>query len=77
MKKLLLILSSILLFTSCENKSYSEKETKTFLCPRTGVSQELKEINIDGCQYLYGDWGNATVLTHKGNCNNKCHYEKK
>jgi hypothetical protein len=73
MKKLLLILSSILLFTSCEN---DYKETKKFSFPRNGISQELKEINIDGCQYLYGDWGNATVLTHKGNCNSKNHSKK-
>jgi hypothetical protein len=30
----------------------------------------IKIVNIDGCEYLYGDWGNATVLTHKGNCIN-------
>jgi hypothetical protein len=72
MKKLLLILSSILLFTSCENK----KETKTFSFIRKGgVPTDLEEINIDGCQYLYGSWGNSTVLTHKGNCNNKYHYK--
>jgi hypothetical protein len=71
--KIALILSSIFLFSSCEN---DYKETKKFSFSRNGISQELKEINIDGCQYLYGDWGNSTVLTHKGNCNNKCHYEK-
>lgn len=35
----------------------------------------LELITIDGCQYLYGAWGNATVLTHKGNCNNPIHSE--
>ena len=30
----------------------------------------LKIVTIDGCEYLYGDWSNATVLTHKGNCTN-------
>ena len=30
----------------------------------------IKIVNIDGCEYLYGDWGNATILTHKGNCTN-------
>jgi len=33
----------------------------------------LQEIKIEGCQYLFGDWGHATVLTHKGNCNNPIH----
>jgi len=75
MKKLLLILSSIFLFTSCEDKSNFTKKLKTYPCPRYGkVTINLEEINIDSCQYLYGDWGNATVLTHKGNCNNKLHY---
>ena len=29
---------------------------------------DLKLVNIDSCEYLYGEWGSATVLTHKGNC---------
>ena len=29
---------------------------------------EIKIVEIDSCEYLWGDWGNATVLTHKGNC---------
>jgi hypothetical protein len=33
----------------------------------------LDEVTIEGCQYLLGNWGNATVLTHKGNCNNPIH----
>jgi len=33
----------------------------------------LKIVVIDNCEYLYGAWGNATVLTHKGNCKNKIH----
>lgn len=28
----------------------------------------LKIVEIDSCEYFYGDWGSATVLTHKGNC---------
>jgi hypothetical protein len=28
---------------------------------------------VDSCEYLYGPWGNATVLTHKGNCKNPIH----
>lgn len=33
----------------------------------------LTIVTVDGCEYLFGDWGNATVLTHKGNCNNPIH----
>ena len=28
----------------------------------------MEILTIDSCEYLYGGWGNATVLTHKGNC---------
>lgn len=34
----------------------------------------LTVVMIDSCEYLYGPWGNASVLTHKGNCKNKEHY---
>lgn len=33
----------------------------------------LQIIELNGCQYFYGPWGNATVLTHKGDCNNPIH----
>ena len=33
----------------------------------------LEIIVIDSCEYLYGPWGYATVLTHKGNCKNPIH----
>ena len=25
-------------------------------------------VEVDSCEYLLGDWGKQTVLTHKGNC---------
>jgi hypothetical protein len=37
---------------------------------RVNGYSSLKLVTVDGCEYLYGDWGNATVLTHKGNCIN-------
>ena len=33
----------------------------------------LQILKIDSCEYLYGPWGNATVLTHKGDCSNPIH----
>jgi hypothetical protein len=33
----------------------------------------LQILVIDSCEYLYGAWGHATVLTHKGNCSNPIH----
>lgn len=55
-----------LFFTSCAQKGNDEK-TQTF---RIGDGSQIKVIDIDGCEYLFGPWGNATVLTHKGNCKN-------
>lgn len=37
----------------------------------------LNVVLIDSCEYLYGPWGNGSVLTHKGNCKNKEHQENK
>ena len=34
--------------------------------PINTYDKEKREI--DSCEYLYGPWGNATILTHKGNC---------
>lgn len=30
--------------------------------------EEVYQVEIDGCQYLYAKWGNWTWVTHKGNC---------
>lgn len=32
--------------------------------------RRVQTVIVDSCEYLYGPWGNATVLTHKGNCKN-------
>ena len=44
-------------------------ETKSTEYKITGYPS-IKLVTIDGCEYLYGDWSGATVLTHKGNCIN-------
>ena len=39
---------------------------------------ELQVIEIDGCEYIFGStkgYHGGIVLTHKGNCKNKTHYE--
>lgn len=86
MKKLLLILSIGLI--SClepnvgypgtthqtstdsvsKDTSYYPKEIKVEFS-----SVPLNVVLIDSCEYLYGPWGNGTVLCHKGNCKNKQH----
>jgi len=66
MKKLIKISLIILILSSCEKVNVQVKETKY----KVNEQNNLKEVIIDSCQYLYGDWGHATVLTHKGNCKN-------
>ena len=38
-----------------------------------GHSSPLQVVVIGDCEYLYGDWGPETVLTHKGDCSNDDH----
>ena len=66
-----LILASVVLafvfsFSACSENSKPQKENKTFSI--SYGRSALKLIEIDSCQYLIGEWGKATVLTHKGNC---------
>ena len=68
MRKTLLLIAIGL--SSCSEPSVDS--TKTTHVIRYGQNP-LEEIIIEDCQYLYGDWANATVLTHKGNCNNPIH----
>jgi hypothetical protein len=69
MKKILL---AVILLTLASCREPNVKNERTEYVIRAG-SNPLTIVTIDGCQYLYGDWGNATVLTHKGNCNNSIH----
>ena len=57
----------LLLATMCSCGQEKQTIEKTYPISYNGVS-DLKLVNIDSCEYLYGEWGNATVLTHKGNC---------
>lgn len=68
MKYLILItltISLLFITLSCTKPNVKVKDTE-YRIP--GVVNTIKIIEIDSCEYLYGDWGNATVLTHKGNC---------
>lgn len=66
MRKLLLILTALALY-SCQEPNVVKEKTEYVV--RTG-GYNVQIIVMDSCEYLYGDWGNATVLTHKGNCKN-------
>ena len=66
MKKMLLLscmLSATML--SCTEPNVTKKSTGLIVQAGYG---ELKVVTLDSCEYLLGAWGNATVLTHKGNC---------
>lgn len=57
--------------TGCNSPTVKGKKTEYRL---EGYDKSLMLVEIDGCEYLYGPWGNGTVLTHKGNCKN--HFER-
>jgi hypothetical protein len=68
MKKLF-IAAILLTLASCD-KTNVEKVSSNYIL---GEHPPIEIVTIDSCQYLYGGWGHATVLTHKGNCNNPIH----
>ena len=71
MKKLFIAVM-LLTLASCYEPNVKRESTGYVI--QSGCSP-LKIVNVDGCQYLYGEWGYGTVLTHKGNCTNPEHYE--
>lgn len=63
----ILAIAIALILIGCEARNVDTKQTHYVV--ESGY-RPLKVVVIDGCEYLYGPWGNATVLTHKGNCPN-------
>lgn len=63
--KAFFILLVMCCFSSC--KESNVKTSSTGIIVGNNIN-EIKIVEIDSCEYLWGDWGNATVLTHKGNC---------
>jgi hypothetical protein len=77
MKKYILIIGLLSIFCSCSNqgdRNKPKKERITYSVTEWTNSVEL--VVIDSCEYLFGAWGNATTLTHKGNCKNCRNYIK-
>jgi hypothetical protein len=66
----ILVMLAIIVFasivTGCGTTNIESKSTQYTL----KAYQSLEIVTVDGCEYLYGDWGSATVLIHKGNCIN-------
>ena len=87
MKKLLIVLA--LGLTSCfePNVGYPGRVTtdSTLTDSLNGPQRipvefsdiPLTVVIVDSCEYLYGPWGNATVLAHKGNRNKPIHTKNK
>lgn len=65
-----LLLSGLLLtLQSCDDDPNSKVYKQTTKYKINRMNSALEILTIDSCEYLYGEWGSATVLTHKGNCN--------
>ena len=67
---ILLILSIIglviLTMTGCSQPSNVDRQETRYIVRSNELAVEI--VVLDSCEYFYGPWGNATVLTHKGNC---------
>ena len=57
---------------SCKSPEPNVPKTKTTYQIEPDLAI-VEIVIIDSCEYIYGPWGNATVLTHKGNCKNPKH----
>lgn len=69
MKKLLIILSVILI--SCESKNVTTSSTSTMI---KGIPIYI--YIIDSCEYIgYFEGSGNDFFTHKGNCKNPIHYK--
>jgi len=64
MKKVLFI--GLLTIVGCSEPSNVDRQKTTYIVRSNELPVEI--VIVDSCEYLYGPWGNATVLTHKGNC---------
>lgn len=67
MKKLLVI--ALCALCSCTERNVNIQKTEYVIWDE----HILGIVVVDSCEYLYGPWGNASVLTHKGNCKNPTH----
>ena len=68
MKPTFILISALLLtILSCGCREVNTPKEDTGFVVREGANP-LTIVEVDSCEYLFGDWHNATVLTHKGNC---------
>lgn len=68
MKPTFLLISALLLtILSCGCREVNTPRKDTGFVVRED-KDPLIIVEVDSCEYLLGDWADATVLTHKGNC---------
>ncbi len=68
MKPTFLLISALLLTIlscGCHEVNTPRKNTGFVVIEDRGP---LLIVEVDSCEYLFGDWNYAAVLTHKGNC---------
>jgi len=70
MKKLILATLLIGMMSGCIESNIEKQKTSYNL---GNGNPPIEIVTIESCEYIYGPWGNATVLTHKGNCKNPIH----
>jgi hypothetical protein len=59
------VLLAVVFLIGCTEVNTDRKNTEFVV---KGGNSPLIIVEVDSCEYLLGEWGNATVLTHKGNC---------
>jgi hypothetical protein len=69
MKTKLMLIALTIGVMGCTERNIPSQKTEYIV----NTYGKVEIVVIDSCEYLYGPWGNATVLTHKGNCSNPIH----
>ena len=69
MKTKLMLIALAIGMMGCDERNVPSQKTEYMI----NTYGKVEIVVIDSCEYLYGPWGNATVLTHKGNCSNHIH----
>ena len=70
MKSKLFILALAIGMVGCYDVNVKHESTDYVI---RANNKPLTIVVVDSCEYLYCEWGGATVLTHKGNCSNPIH----
>lgn len=75
-----LILLFAMFFTSCEERKVNKAPlSKQMELDKNSVysDQNYKVFTLEGCEYIVSGYGNQRWGSHKGNCKNPIHNEKK